>query len=104
MEKGRYNKISDVAGVLVGHRTVEEGDVHTGVRHLPRPQIFRLEIRLPCVSTASVRRAVLQSKRWAMEVDRGQHLSVGVVSRRWSDACWRKTEIGADRDGQRRRR
>ena len=42
MEKGRYNKISDVAGVLVGHRTVEEGDVHTGVTViLPRPQIFR---------------------------------------------------------------
>ena len=42
MEKGRYNKISDVTGVLVGHRTVEEGDVHTGVTViLPRPQIFR---------------------------------------------------------------
>ena len=35
MEKGRYNKISDVAGVLVGHRTVEEGDVHTGQESSP---------------------------------------------------------------------
>ncbi|PKL06770.1 MAG: aminopeptidase, partial [Spirochaetae bacterium HGW-Spirochaetae-9] len=31
MRKGRLNRISDVAGVLVGHCTVEEGDSRTGV-------------------------------------------------------------------------
>ncbi len=31
MRKGRLNRISDVAGVMVGHCTVEEGDSRTGV-------------------------------------------------------------------------
>ncbi len=31
MEKGRLNLITDVPGVRVGHFTIHEGDVHTGV-------------------------------------------------------------------------
>lgn len=34
MEKGRRNLISDVPGVRVGHCTLHEGDVHTGVTAL----------------------------------------------------------------------
>lgn len=31
MEKGRYNKISDVKGIKVGHKTLADGDIQTGV-------------------------------------------------------------------------
>lgn len=34
MEKGKRNLISDVPGVRVGHCTIHEGDVHTGVSAL----------------------------------------------------------------------
>ncbi len=30
-EKGTLNKITDVAGVTVGHATIDEGDIHSGV-------------------------------------------------------------------------
>lgn len=31
MEKGPLNKISDVQGIKVGHSTINDGDIHTGV-------------------------------------------------------------------------
>lgn len=42
MKKGKYNKISDVSGILVGHKTLSDGDTQTGVTViLPRKDIFR---------------------------------------------------------------
>lgn len=31
MKKGKLNKITDVKGIKVGHKTIDNGDIHTGV-------------------------------------------------------------------------
>lgn len=50
MEKGKRNSITDVKGVLVGHTTLVDGDVQTGVTAiLPRPfNWFREKTRAAC--------------------------------------------------------
>lgn len=50
MEKGKRNSITDVKGVLVGHSTLVDGDVQTGVTAvLPRPfNWFREKTRAAC--------------------------------------------------------
>lgn len=48
--KGRRNMITDVPGVAVGHATVHEGDIHTGVTAiLPhRGDLFREKVTAAC--------------------------------------------------------
>lgn len=48
--KGKNNSITDVPGVLVGHKTIVDGDIQTGVTAiLPRPfDWFRYKTRAAC--------------------------------------------------------
>lgn len=49
MEKGKLNRISDVAGVTVGHCTLQTDTLQTGVTVLlPRPSVFKKKCPAAC--------------------------------------------------------
>ena len=53
MEKGKLNRITDVEGVLVGHKTISSGTHQTGVTFIRTAEdVFDKHFKCGCCSTS----------------------------------------------------
>lgn len=66
MEKGKLNRITDVEGVLVGHKTISSGTYQTGVTFIRTAEdVFHQKLACGCSILNGLAKQLAYHKLWS---------------------------------------